>query len=119
MDPGEALLFAEAESTGGMVVTGDKRALAAYANLSNATQRAKLKVICWEQLLLRVHALHGYERLKQGCCVGIACDGMLSLAFSSGLATQEAHTLAALNSHLREVEAHSGDILLRFPTSSP
>ena len=38
MDPGEALLFAEAEATGGIVVTGDKRALAAYVRLSSAVR---------------------------------------------------------------------------------
>lgn len=117
LDVGEALLFAEAEATGGIVVTGDKRALAAYAMCSTAAQRAKIKVVCWEQLLLRVHAVHGYERLKQGCCAGIACDKFLGLAFSSGLATQEEHALAALGSYLRDVQTHSADILLQFPAA--
>lgn len=66
MDPGEAILFAEAEATGGIVVTGDKRALDEYAKRSTAAQRAKVKVVCWEQLLLRVHRLKGYETLKRG-----------------------------------------------------
>ena len=57
MDIGEAILFAEAEAAGGIVVTGDKRALLAYAQVSTPAQRAKLKVVCWEQLLLRVHRL--------------------------------------------------------------
>lgn len=118
MDAGEALLFAEAEATGGVVVTGDKRALAAYARCSTAAQRAKIKVVCWEQLLLRVYAVHGYERLKQGCCDGIACgcDKLLVLVFSSGLATQEEHALAALESYLTDVRRHSADILLVFTT---
>ena len=115
MDVGEALLFAEAEATGGVVVTGDKRALAAYLKLSNAGQRAKIKVVCWEQLLLRVYSLHGYARLKKGCCEGIACDKMLRLAFSNGLATQESHALEALDSYLRDVQRHSADILFEFP----
>ena len=111
MDSGEALLFAEAEATGGIVVTGDKRALIAYAKASTPAQRAKIKVVCWEQLLLQIHRIKGYEILKQGCCEGIDSDGLLSLAFSSGLATLEEHAMAAIESYLNGVKAHSGDIL--------
>jgi hypothetical protein len=114
MDPGEALLFAEAETTGGIVVTGDKRALAAYARLSTPAQRAKIKVVCWEQLLLRVHHLKGYDELKRGACEATAEDGLLSLAFSSGLATQEEHALAAIESYLNGVKSHSADLLFSF-----
>lgn len=71
--------------------------------------------MCWEQLLLRVHALHGYARLLHGCCAGIDHDKLLLLAFSSGPATPEDHALAALNSYLRALHSHSADILLQFP----
>jgi hypothetical protein len=114
MDPGESMLFAEAEETHGTVVTGDKRALAAYAGLSNAIQRGKIRVVCWEQLLLRVYQIKGYEALRSGCCEGIEGDKLLSLAFSNGLATQEEHALEAFQSYLRDVEKHSSDILFRF-----
>lgn len=111
MDPGEAMLFAEAEATGGTVVTGDKRALATYARLSSPSQRGRLKVVCWEQLLLRVHRLKGYATLLQGGCEGMDGDGLLRLAFSSGPATDEAHALEAIRSYLGAVKASSGDIL--------
>jgi hypothetical protein len=114
MDPGEAILFAEAEATGGIVVTGDKRALAHYAEHSTPAQRAKLKVVCWEQLLLRAHRLHGYEMLRRGACEGMAGDKVLSIALSSGLATQEEHALAAIEDYLRAVKMHSDDILFAF-----
>lgn len=116
MDPGEALLFAEAETTGGIVVTGDKRALLAYAKASTPAQRARIKVVCWEQLLLRVHGLKGYEELKRGGCEGMADDGLLRLAFSNGLATPEEHALEAIESYLNGVKKHSGDLLHSFPT---
>lgn len=108
MDPSEAILFAEAEAT------GDKRALIHYAKHSTPAQRAKLKVVCWEQLLLRVHQLKGYDELKRGACEATADDGLLSLAFSSGLATQEAHALEAVRSYLKGVKSHSGDLLQLF-----
>jgi hypothetical protein len=114
MDPGEALLFAEAEATGGTVVTGDKRALAAYARLSTPEQRSRIRVVCWEQLLLRVREIHGYEALRDGCCSGSECDGMILLAFSNGLATPESEALECIQSYLKGVEVHSSDILCRF-----
>jgi hypothetical protein len=114
MDVGEALLFAEAEETRGTVVTGDKRALISYKKLSSAAQRTRLRVVCWEQLLLRIHQVKGYDLLREGCCEGIECDKLLSLAFSNGLATEEEHAIAAIESYLRGVESHSSDILLRF-----
>jgi hypothetical protein len=114
MDPGEALLFAEAEHTGGIVVTGDKRALADYARLSTQTQRVRIKIICWEMLLLRVHVLKGFGVLKAGCCEGIKADKMLSLAFSTGLATREDHALECIRSYLQGLKAHSSDIIYDF-----
>ena len=119
MDPGEALLFAEAEATRGIVVTGDKRALNAYAKASTAAQRSRIKVVCWEQLLLRVHQLRGYEEMKRGAFEGMADDGLLRLAFSNGLATPEAHALAAIESYLKGVKQHSGDLLYDFTSASP
>lgn len=86
MDPGEALLFAEAETTGGIVVTGDKRALVAYAKASTTAQRSKIEVVCWEQLLLRRCMNSKATKLKRGGCEGMADDGLLRLAFSNGLA---------------------------------
>jgi len=114
LDAGEALLFAEAETIGGIVVTGDKRALMAYTKVSTVEQRAKIQVICWEQLLLRVNDLLGFEVLRRGCWEGINSDKMLSIVFSSGLATQEEHALEALRSYLNAVMEHSGDILFSF-----
>lgn len=113
MDPGEALLFAEAEATGGIVVTGDKRALTHYKKHSTPAQRAKLKVVCWEQLLLRVHQLKGYEELKRGSCEYLE-EGLFSLAFSSGLATQEEDAIEAIRSYFNQVKLLAADFLFTF-----
>lgn len=121
MDPGEAILFAEAEAFRGVVVTGDKRALAHYAQHATPEQRVRIKVVCWEQLLLRVHQLKGFDELKRGACEATADDGLLSLAFSNGLATPEEHALAAIESYLKDVKTHSEDILhfLEPPPTAP
>lgn len=113
MDSGEALLFAEAEASGGIVVTGDKRAIKQYARHSTVGQRAKLKVVCFEQLLLRVHQLKGYEELKRGGCEYLE-DGLLSLAFSSGLATQETQAIEAIRSYLIGLKESDVDFLFVF-----
>lgn len=113
MAPGEAILFAEAEATGGIVVTGDKRAITHYAKHSTPAQRAKLKVVCWEQLLLRVNELKGYEELKRGGCEHLE-EGLLSLAFSSGQATQEEHAMEAIRSYLNQLKKYAADFLFIF-----
>jgi hypothetical protein len=114
MDSGEALLFAEAEATGGIVVTGDKRAIRKYVELSTPAQRAKVKVICWEQLLLRVFQLRGYEDLRQGCCEALESDGVLRLAFTNGLATPKEHALKCIQSYLRGAVACWPDLFYTF-----
>jgi hypothetical protein len=113
MDPGEAILFAEAEATGGIVVTGDKRAIIHYAKHSTPAKRAKLKIVCWEQLLLRVHQLKGYDELKRGGCEHLE-EGLLSFAFSSGQATQEDHALEAIRSYLNDLKKGAADFLFTF-----
>lgn len=95
------------------MVTGDKRAITDYAGRSTPARRAKLKVVCWEQLLLRVHQLKGYDELKRGGCEYLD-EGLLSLAFSSGQATQEEHALEAIRSYLNQVKKHAADFLFIF-----
>lgn len=114
MDSGEAILFAEAESTGGIVVTGDKRAILLYRKLSTAKQRKKISVICLEQLLLRIHSCHGFEHLRQGCCQGLSHDKMLKLVFSSGEATQETDAIEGIESFLGALARGCEDLLFSF-----
>ena len=59
MDPGAALLFAEAETTGGIVVTGDKRALLLHSKVSTPHQRSTIKAMRWRQLQLGEHQISG------------------------------------------------------------
>ncbi|MEO8616807.1 MAG: hypothetical protein ABI600_16820 [Luteolibacter sp.] len=114
MDSGEALLFAEAEAVGGVVITGDKRAISDYQKCSTPEQRAKVKVVCWEMILLRINEMKGFEYLKTQCCSALECDKLLLLAFRKELATEESHVLECLKSYLGGVEKHSGDILYKF-----
>lgn len=118
MDPGEAILFAEAEATGGIVLTGDKRALDEYAKHSTVAQREKLKVVCWEQLLLRVHHLKGYEALKRGGCEGMGRDGVLRHAFSSGPLTSEEHAIEEIQSFFKNVKTRHGESLADLEVST-
>lgn len=114
MDAGEVILLVRAEETNGCVITGDKRALRDYARISTKSQRTKISVICFEMLLLRVHELFGFSRLREGCCRGIEADRMLKLAFSSGMLTEEVNALECIRSYLGGVESHSGDIFHKF-----
>lgn len=114
LDSGEALLFSESEATKGIVVTGDKRAIQAYVKASSGYSGSISRVICWEQLLLRVNKLRGFETFKTGCCQGMDFDGLLRIAFTNGQATLEDHAIAAVVSYLRGLQKVAGNILVEM-----
>jgi len=109
MDPGEAVLFAVAqENPASTVVTGDKRALKVLGSLGKEhpiRQALGGRILCFEQILMRYEERFGYERLREACCRGMQADGMLRLAFTSGLATERQHALDCLHSHHRKLDS--------------
>jgi hypothetical protein len=115
MDPGEVVLFAVAqEISASTVVTSDKRALKVLGSLGKnhpIRQSLRGRILCFEAILLRYEERCGYESLREACCRGMEADGMLRLAFSSGLATVREHAMECLYSHLREVQSSSGELL--------
>jgi hypothetical protein len=119
MEAGEAVLFAVAIGTpDATVVSGDKRAITRLGQLSERDEFRRAlqgRVICFEELLLRYLELHGYERLRTRCCLGLACDGMLRLAFVGGLATEESTAVECLVSYWRALFRGAGGLLWPRP----
>ncbi len=60
--------------------------------------------------------IQGYDILKRGGCEGMKHDGVLRLAFSSGLATQEPHAVGAIRSYFKAVRDRHGDLLADLET---
>ena len=116
IDTGEAVLFsASAHYTGCILATGDKRCLRTLLGLPDAEQivsRLARRVICFEQIVLRIVDRSGFELVRDRVFPACHCDTALRAAFGSGLsATEEnvSRTLAAYTSHLR---AETGPLLV-------
>ncbi len=109
IDTGEAILFsASAHYAGCLVSTGDKRSLRALATLPNAQpiiDRLAGRVICFEQIVLRIIDRFGFDLVRSKVVPASDCDTALRAAFGSGLeATEESvrHCLAAYIGYLRD-----------------
>lgn len=114
MESGEALLYASAMVTpNSLAVSGDKHAFRKLGALPAGHRFLTMlqgRVICFEELLLRYHDAHGYERLRLQCGPVAHIDGVLRLAFSSGELTPAEQALPGIYSHLREVHRISGGL---------
>jgi hypothetical protein len=117
MDAGEVILFSSAlENAGSRVVTGDKRALRTLGNLGeehDLVRRLRGRIVCFEELLLRVLDAHGFDYLCKHCHAGMAYDGVLRLAFRSGLATDQAEALAGIHSAWRALNCETSGLLVQ------
>ena len=115
MEVGEAVLYAVALAhAASFVVSGDKRAIDRIGRLAADDEIKKAlrgRVICFEELLLRYRDQHGFERLRARCCDGLDTDGMLRLAFRSGLATQEDEAMQGIWFYWRSLHQTAGGLL--------
>lgn len=116
MDAGEVVLFSSAlENPASRVVTGDKRALRMLAKLGKdhaMVRRLQGRIICFEELLLRTFEAHGFDYLCKHCHAGVEHDGVLRLAFRSGLATEQTEALEGIHSAWRAIDRESAGLLV-------
>jgi len=125
MDAGEVILFASAlENPTSRVVTGDKRALRMLGKLGkdhDLVRGLHGRIVCFEELLLRTFEVRGFDRLCKHCHAGVEHDGVLRLAFRSGLATEQDEALEGIRSAWRALNRESAGILVarsvpQYPT---
>ena len=115
IDPGEAALFAVTRDLPAFVLTtGDKRSLRALADApacAHIAARMAGRVVCLEQVLLRLVAARGYAVVRAHATPVLDCDQVLKGAFGLGSDTVEAHTVEYLLHHLRLLRAGTGRLL--------
>ena len=116
MDAGEVILFSSAlENSSSRVVTGDKRALRMLGKLGKEHEvvfQLQGRVVCFEELLLRTYETHGFDYLCKHCHAGVNYDGILRLAFRSGLATEQSEALEGICSAWRALNRESSGLLV-------
>ena len=82
-DAGEAILAAKVAATpGSFLITGDKRAVKALAKLPDGLAKRALqgRVLCFEELILGMIGMHGFQMLSPKLTAGSTCDGVIGSA---------------------------------------
>lgn len=116
LDGGESQLIAMLMTRGcPLLVTGDKRAVAALAALAVAGLSGR--VACLEQVLADVVRVRGADAVRAAVCSEPGADTALSLCFgcSSAKPPNEPAVLDALSSYAEHLRGRCGDILLAGP----
>jgi hypothetical protein len=115
IDPGEAILIAAAaDEETSLLVTGDKKAVRAFAATGPCAPLVEAlqgRFVCLEQILLRVMDRIGFQPLLQKVVPVMECDSSIRSAFGSGYLAQEHNVRAALVAYVREVRGFDGGVL--------
>ena len=105
IDAGEAVLLAALTADGVRLLTGDKRALKALADLE-ASRRAPFagKILLIEQILLAGLTQHGIEWLRERVCPFKQIDKAIGNAMGSHCDASGDSVREGLKSYVRELE---------------
>lgn len=93
LDPGELILLSATKSEPAFyLVTGDKRCMVALANelgLTKTRERLTGKVVCIEQLILKLIPTQGFENVLAKILPALEYDKALKACFGSGMQSTE------------------------------
>lgn len=116
IDAGEAILFSATAAFGNFILaTGDKRSLKALAEVEGAesvTARLSGRVICLEQIMVRIMNRYGFDLLRERVVPVVDCDTALSAVFGSGLSAVETNVRHSLNSYIEHLRGECGGLLV-------
>lgn len=116
VDPGEAILLSAAIlDRRAVIITGDKRAIRAVAQLCQPL-REKLagRVMCIEQILLKALAVHGLTWLRDHVCIPPRTEKSALVIMGSRCDAPFESVQAALSSYIGEMASLCEPSLLRF-----
>lgn len=117
LDAGEAILVSHASRVpDSLMATGDKRAirsLAAAPQCAAITRRLRGRVLCLEQVLLRIVDGIGFETVRDRVVATgrIDFDTVVRSAFGSGARSEERNACGSLERRVRELMRDDGSLL--------
>lgn len=97
-----------------MLFTGDKRSLRSLASAPTCAEivaRLRLRVVCFEQVILIAIRTLGFSVVRDRALGALECDKVLQNAFGSGAAATEANATAALRAYVPSTEADGAGLL--------
>jgi hypothetical protein len=115
IDIGEArLLAATSELANFLLMTGDKRCLqvlAAQTELAEVRERLQGRVLCLEQVILRLIQRSGFDWVKARVVPMMACDMALQACFGSGELATENNVVEALEGYITALRQSAPGLL--------
>lgn len=116
IDPGEAVLFAaSAQYPDFRIATGDKislRALKANPICEPVCSLLVGKVVCLEQVVLRLIDRCGFTPILNKIVPVRTCDTALRSIFGSGLSATEENVRAGLSAYVNDLRKDTGELLI-------
>lgn len=118
IDDGEAvLLSATVSNEGALLTTGDKRCVLALATADGCRETAKKlegRIICVEQVMLRVILHVGFDEVLEKAVPGLSelQDTALRVAFGSGPQTKREIAEEALSRYIAELREKAAGLLV-------
>ena len=116
IDPGEAVLFSvTAHFDECLLATGDKRSLRALTGnplCQPVCQRLTNRVVCFEQVILRIIDQSGFAVVRAKVVPAFGCDTALRAVFGSGLEATEDSVRLGLTGYVTDLRNHTGNILV-------
>ena len=117
IDRGEALLIsATANVDVFWLTTGDKRCINAVASsgLEEIERRLAGRVVCLEQVILKLIDREGFELVRDRVIPGRDCDKVLKSAFGSGRYAEQKNVVETLESYVLDLRNSSQGLLANF-----
>lgn len=117
LDAGEAILFVQAASTdGAILLTGDKRSIQAVATAPECAEIANRlagRVLCLEQVVLRIVDTLGFETVKLRIVNSSALelDTAIHAAFGSRMQAMEHNACGGLERRVQTLADTTGNLL--------
>lgn len=116
IDDGEIILFAATKDIPQfLIATGDKKALVALSASETCNfivRRLSNRVICLEQLVLRIIFQFGFEAVLHKLSAAIECDNVLKVAFASGVDSTLDKSTDDLNHYIDLLRKQTGNLLV-------
>ena len=116
IDTGEAILFsASALFSDFVLATSDKNSLRALASSSACQpirQRLSNRVICFEQVILRLVNQIGFDFVRARVVPALDCDTALRAIFGSGLDATEENVRSGLASYIEGLRKETETLLV-------
>ena len=117
IDAGEAVLFsASAHFSDFVLATSDKKSLRALASSSACQpirERLNNRVICFEQVILRLVNQIGFDFVRARVVPALDCDTALRAIFGSGLDATEENVRRGLASYIADLRKDTEMLLVK------